>query len=129
MGIPRSIEMKKLVAILLIFSACAAYAAKVPDLSEKVAQAILEQGGSANPKVLAIVYKSTSPRLQLEAGEEIATVLYTQIDAQTNQSKATSTTFLYSHINKEWMILIPTNDDTGYFRVTEDGAEVVQSTP
>ena len=121
--------MKKLVAILLMFSACAAYAAKVPDLSEKVARAILEQGGSANPKVLAIVYKSTSPRLQLEAGEEIATVLYTQIDAQTNQSKATSTTFLYSHIDKEWMILIPTNDDTGYFRVTEDGAGVVQSTP
>lgn len=121
--------MKKLIAILLILCAGAAWAAKVPDLSEKVAAAILVQGGAVNPKVLAIVYKSSSPRLQLEAGEEIATVLYTQVDAQTNQSKATSTTFLYSHIDNEWMILIPTADDTGYFKVTEDSAEVVQSTP
>ena len=121
--------MKRIAFIMLALAVSAAHAAKVPDLSEKVAQAILEQGGSVNPRVLAIVYKSTSPRLQLEAGEEIATVLYTQVDAQTNQSKATSTTFLYSHIDKRWMILIPTNDDSGYFRVTEDGAEVVQSTP
>jgi hypothetical protein len=122
--------MKRLLTtLLLIVLVPAAYAAKVPDLSENVAQKILEQGGSVNPRVLAIVYKSTSPRLQLDAGEEIATVLYTQIDAQTNQSRAISTTFLYSHITNEWMILVPTNDDSGYFMITENSSEVVQSAP
>ena len=120
--------MKKCILFACIFFFGVAHAAKVPDLSENDARRLLEQGGANNPNILAVIYNSNAPRLNLDSGNEIVTVIYTQYNEEAGTSTASSSTMVYSHYDKQWIILIPTNDNSGYFRVTEDGAEVVQST-
>ena len=119
--------MKKLILVVFISVLGVAHAANVPDLSENDARDILAQAGVSDPIILAVIYNSSAPQLNLSSGNEIVTVIYTQFNNDAGSSTASSTTMLYSHYDKQWMILLRTNDGAGYRRVTEDGDEVIQS--